>query len=97
MKVMSEHNKLHDEGKVGWRMGVSEDSDWTEEELNLWHGGVIPDQDSRQAEPLTEETRSIINQRNAPESWNWVEEGGVTDVKNQVKNSFPKNRLLFLV
>lgn len=82
MKIMDNHNKLHSQGKVGWKMGVGKEFDWTDDEHHN-RMGLLPEDEDFKEEPMSKRTRTIISQRNAPESWNWVQEGYVTDVKNQ--------------
>ena len=85
MKKMDDHNKLHSQGKVGWNMGVGEEFDWTDDEHQNSRG-LLPEDEDFKEEPLSSSTSLIISQRNAPDSWNWVEKGYVTPVKDQAKN-----------
>ena len=85
---MTAHNNLYDQGKVGWKLGISEDFDWTKEEQDEWHGGVLLD--TRTLEDISKSKQGDIqsSQRNLPESWNWIEQGGVNGVKNQVSHCY---------
>ena len=82
--MMNAHNNRFDNGEVGWKLGISEDFDWTTEEQEEWHGGALLN--TRTLEDNFKSKRGNItrSQRNLPESWNWIDQGGLTDVKNQV-------------
>ena len=84
-ELMDAHNSLYHEGKVGWRMGINEDFDWTNEEQNEWHGGVLLDsRNTKEREINDDDEVEQPTQRDVPDSWSWVEQGGVTQIKNQV-------------
>ena len=78
------HNQLYEEGKVSWWRKVTEHSDLTPEEFaaekNLGMPPVSP-------ELLTNTVDVAIEGRilagSAPEEWSWVQQGGVSSVKNQ--------------
>ena len=78
------HNHLYEEGKVTWWRKVTEHSDLTPEEFaaekNLGMPPVSP-------ELLTNSVDAAMEGRilagSAPEEWSWVEQGGVSSVKNQ--------------
>ena len=83
---MDNHNKLHSQGKVGWKMSVGKEFDWTDDEHHN-NRGLLPENEDFKEEPMSRRTSRIISQRNAPASWNWVEQGHVTAVKSQAKKS----------
>ena len=86
-ELMQAHNSLYDEGKVGWRMGINEDFDWTNQEQDEWHGGVLLDsRNPKESETNDEVGRPTL--KDVPDSWSWVEQGGVTQIKNQVQIFF---------
>ena len=84
---MDAHNSLYDAGKVGWRMGINEDFDWTNQEQDEWHGGVFLDsRNTKEREINDDDEVERPTQRDVPDSWSWVEQGGVTQIKNQVQS-----------
>ena len=84
-ELMDAHNSLYHEGKVGWRMGINEDFDWTNEEQNEWHGGVLLDsRNTKEREINDDDEVEQPTQRDVPDSWSWVEQGGLTQIKSQV-------------
>ena len=92
---MDAHNSLYDAGKVGWRMGINEDFDWTNEEQNEWHGGVevggiggvlLDSRNPEEREINEEDEVERQTQRDVPDSWSWIEQGGVTQIKDQVQS-----------
>ena len=87
LDIMNAHNDLYDQKMVGWKLGISEDFDWTKEEQDEWHGGALLDTRNLEDKQSKQEDFKS-SQRNLPESWNWIEQGGLTDVKNQVFYSY---------
>ena len=88
-ELMDAHNSLYDAGKVGWRMGINEDFDWTDQEQDEWHGGVFLDSGNTKEREINDDDEvERPTQRDVPDSWSWVEQGGVTQIKNQVQIFF---------
>ena len=84
---MDAHNALYDAGKVGWRMGINEDFDWTNQEQDEWHGGVFLDSGNTKEREINDDDEvERPTQRDVPDSWSWVEQGGVNQIKNQVQS-----------
>lgn len=81
-----EINKLFEEGIVSYNMAVYAHFDLTEEEFAKaidCEGPWTFEDETR--ESFSSKSERITKSRDAPESWNWVTQGGVTPVKNQVK------------
>ena len=78
------HNQLYEEGKVTWWRKITEHSDLTPEEFAAEKNLGMPPVDP---ELLTNTVDSAMEGRleagAAPEEWSWVQQGGVSSVKNQ--------------
>jgi len=81
---MVRHNQLYEEGKVTWWKKITEWSDLTTEEfvahMNL---GMGPLDRNTLTNTIDEEMESRILARGAPDEWSWVQQGGVSSIKNQ--------------
>ena len=81
---MVRHNQLYEEGKVTWWKKITEWSDLTPEEfaahMNL---GMPPLDKDAMTNTIDEQMEGRILAGSAPEEWSWVEQGGVSSVKNQ--------------
>jgi cathepsin L len=84
-KEMEEHNEKFKQGLVSWDMQVHPYMDYTEEEFVKERTGLPPiDEDmikemKMNSKPLPE----LTNKTTAPDYFSWVDQGGVTSVKNQ--------------
>lgn len=80
LKKIDAHNKLYDEGKVGYRMGVNKYSHFTREELsNLM--GLVKSEGKYRGNFATEHKEFNARGFRAPESFNWNDKGKVTPVQ----------------
>jgi len=81
---MLTHNQLYEEGKVSWWKKITEWSDLTPEEfaehMNLGMPAIDRDVMTNTIDEVME---GRIAAGNAPEEWSWVEQGGVSSIKNQ--------------
>jgi len=81
---MLTHNQLYEEGKVSWWKKITEWSDLTPEEfaehMNLGMPAIDRDVMTNTVDEVME---GRIAAGNAPEEWSWVEQGGVSSIKNQ--------------
>ena len=87
-------NKKRQQDPCAHRCGVNKYTDRTEEEISETFGGtknlgvstgsyVDHWKLKRYRERVSAEDRDLMNSRDAPDSWSWVEQGGVTEVGNQ--------------
>ena len=74
-------------------MGISEEFDWTTEEQDEWHSGALLETRTLEDNSTSKHGDIKRSQRNLPESWSWVEQGGLTDVKNQVSKCYRVGRI----
>ena len=78
------HNQLYEEGKLTWWRKITEHSDLTPEEFAATKNLGMPPVDP---EMLTNTVDAAMEGRiqagAAPEEWSWVQQGGVSSVKNQ--------------
>ncbi|KAB7503953.1 Cathepsin K [Armadillidium nasatum] len=78
-KIVEEHNKKFEEGKVTYTMAINKFADFTEEEMKVRRGARVP------AERLQKKTnlhKSKVGV-SAPDSIDWRQYGYVTGVKDQ--------------
>ena len=79
------HNQLYEQGKVTWWRKITEHSDLTPEEFAAEKNLGMPPVDR---ELLTNTVDSAMEGRLeagvAPAEWSWVQQGGVSSVKNQM-------------
>ena len=79
------HNQLYEQGKVTWWRKITEHSDLTPEEFAAEKNLGMPPVDQ---ELLTNTVDSAMEGRleagAAPAEWSWVQQGGVSSVKNQM-------------
>jgi len=83
---MVEHNKKYDAGEVSWWMKVHDDMDLTPEEWSAKRIGGLPkvDNTTQFTDTLDERILAKLNKMGpAPKDFNWVNQGGVSSVKNQ--------------
>merc|ERR1719276_382358 len=78
------HNQRYEAGEVTWWRKVTKHYDLTMEEIERDLGmGALPADQTAQIDTKEPETVSRIAAKEAPESWSWVEQGGVTSIKDQ--------------
>jgi len=80
-RQMEEHNELFKKGLVSWDRKVHPYMDFTEEEFVKARMGLPPINKTSftQREPLPD----LHHDNNAPAYFSWVDQGGVTSIKNQ--------------
>lgn len=82
------HNKRYDEGEVTWWRKVTPYSDLTQEEFAAAFSSGLPayDVDTVMEDHIDQAYADMLEERRfeaAPDEWNWVQQGGVSSVKNQ--------------
>merc|ERR1719342_1919910 len=81
---MVRHNQEYEEGKVTWWRKVTKHYDLTmeeiEAELNL---GLMPVEKDYMPTKVDEEMEARIARMEAPDSWSWKDQGGVSSIKDQ--------------
>ena len=83
-KKILDHNDLFNSGKVNWKKQIYSHIDMTDEEWEQLRTGAQIDLDSK--EHISDEMKLILSQKmKVPSSFSWIDKGGVTPVKNQVK------------
>ena len=75
-----QHHQQYAEGKVHWDMAMNEEEDLTEEEFFERHG--IHDLPLPVMQLPTYSVPEVAS--DVPSEWSWVDQGGVSSVKNQV-------------
>jgi len=84
---MLEHNALFEQGQVSWARKVTKFYDRTFEEFATEVGLGMPQYDNSTKHEDVEDEAYMEKYREikgtAPSSWNWVDQGGVSPVKNQ--------------
>merc|ERR1712045_862070 len=82
---MVAHNQRYEAGEVSWWRKVTEHYDLTMEEIEkaLGLGGVLPADQAVHPDMKDEKMTAKIARKEAPSSWSWVDQGGVTSVKDQ--------------
>ena len=82
---MLRHNKEYDEGKVTWWKKVTENYDMTHEEwMQHMRLGMPPLDKEDMINNVDDAMEAKIAERAAPDSWNWVDQGAITSIKDQV-------------
>jgi len=76
------HNKLHTKGLVTWYKKVHEYMDYTEDEFVEARMG-LPPMNRHSMKDSTSLHEIDLSKVNLPEQFSWVDEGGVTSVKDQ--------------
>jgi len=87
-KKMVEHNKRYAAGEVSWSMGMTDEMDLTEAEWLAKRTGGLPYYDNTTVflDTLNEEVLFKMSQvKKTPREFNWVDQGGVSSVKNQAQ------------
>merc|ERR1712168_761554 len=87
-KKMVEHNKRYAAGEVSWSMGMTDEMDLTEAEWLAKRTGGLPYYDNTTVflDTLNEEVLFKMSQvKKTPRDFNWVDQGGVSSVKNQAQ------------
>jgi len=83
---MLKHNKDYAEGKVSWKKKVTEYFDMTlEEKRSQLNFGLPPINESLIHDTIGEEMGVDFAERVAPDSWNWLDRGAVSPIKDQKK------------
>merc|ERR1719430_340314 len=82
---MMAHNARFDAGEETWTRKVTPNYDWTQEEFESVYTSGIPkyDENSVFVDSVDEAIEEKVKSRSAPDSWNWVSQGGISSVKNQ--------------
>merc|ERR1719238_887019 len=82
---MVAHNQRYEAGEVSWWRKVTEHYDLTMEEIEkaLGLGGALPADQAVHPDMKDEKMTAKIARKEAPSSWSWVDQGGVTSVKDQ--------------
>ncbi|CAL4205809.1 unnamed protein product [Meganyctiphanes norvegica] len=76
-RIIVEHNALYDSGEISWELGMNEFGDLTEEEFKARYlGQVLPKENKENCQIY----RGWIE---TPDSYDWRNEGAVTEVKDQ--------------
>jgi len=84
-EAMVAHNQRYEAGEVSWWKKVTQHYDLTDEEIEkaLGLGGALHASQADQRNTMEKELVSKIAAKEAPASWSWVDQGGVTSVKDQ--------------
>jgi len=87
---MLDHNTAYEAGELSWSRKVTEFYDLTHDELLLARGLGLPYYDESTKfedieDPAFMQKLEEVQGKSAPAEWSWVDQGGVSSVKNQAQ------------
>jgi len=83
LREMEEHNEKFSKGLVSWSMKIHEYMDYTEEEFVKERTGLPVTPKDAKVSNVGSSADTTGSRVDAPDHFSWVEQGGVTSVKNQ--------------
>ena len=85
-KDVVRHNQEYEEGRVSWRKKINQWSDLSPDEFStqMTPGLSLADlKEEMMFDTADHEMEEMISAGSAPEEWSWVEQGGVSAMKDQ--------------